>query len=183
MNLGPESDLIPSLLLERVTQENGMEILELGTAPQAKAKGYEMVGTLHCTEQALRASHGGEEIIFVRGDTVPGKPGVFEFKRYERLTPEAKAARERLFMGVYPAGIVYADRKYEVGGDYARLGFLPYDTLELSLEKRCTGELRKLVVAEASKMQARRGQQFKISTAGQTVLLGSKSAPRDAIGH
>lgn len=43
--------------------------------------------------------------------------------------------RDRLFSGVYPCGIVYADRYREKGGDYARLAFLPYDTLQLSMPK------------------------------------------------
>src|SRR3546814_11083186 len=39
---------------------------------------------------------------------------------------------QRIFSGIYPAGIVYADRTRQTGGDYARLAFLPYDTLALA---------------------------------------------------
>lgn len=46
---------------------------------------------------------------------------------------------DRLFIGWYPGGIVYADRKRERHGDYAPLAFLAYDTLELSVEKELPG--------------------------------------------
>lgn len=86
---------------------------------------------------------------------------------------------ERVFAGIYPCGVVYADRFTEIGGDYARLAFLPYDTLELQFEPRCTRELRAFITANAQLIQARKGEHYQISTSGQTVLLGSRapSAP------
>jgi hypothetical protein len=33
-------------------------------------------------------------------------------------------SKQRLFIGGYPHGIIYADRPREVAGDYKRLGFL-----------------------------------------------------------
>src|SRR3546814_1593750 len=80
---------------------------------------------------------------------------------------------QRIFSGIYPAGIVYADRTRQKGGDYARLAFLPYDTLELEFSTDCPPELKKLIERDAEKIQSRAGQEFRVSTVGQTVLLGS----------
>ncbi len=82
---------------------------------------------------------------------------------------------ERLFVGVYPCGLVFADRWDDSSGDYARLGFLPYDTLQLEIRPSCPADLRGKIEAEAAKMQARKGEQFQISTAGQQVTLGTKA--------
>jgi CO dehydrogenase/acetyl-CoA synthase beta subunit len=80
--------------------------------------------------------------------------------------------QERIFVGVFPAGIVYADRFVEIHGDFKRLAFLPYNTLKLAIEKACPRELRVQIEASAANIQAMRGQQYQISTTGQTVLLG-----------
>ncbi len=80
---------------------------------------------------------------------------------------------DRLFSGVYPTGIVYADKAREVQGDYARLAYLNFDTLTLKVETDCPADLRQRIEADAAAIQAKRGEQFRISTAGQPVLLGS----------
>jgi hypothetical protein len=77
-----------------------------------------------------------------------------------------------LFIGLFPAGVSYADRTAEKDGDYKRLAFLPYDTLALEIQKDCPLELRHRIVEDAKTIQARRGQPFRISTCGQTVTLG-----------
>lgn len=79
---------------------------------------------------------------------------------------------ERIFIGVFPGGISYADRQREKHGDYARLAFLPYDTLELKVEPDCPAELRPQIETDAAAVQAKRGELFQISSAGQTVMLG-----------
>lgn len=81
--------------------------------------------------------------------------------------------KKRLFAGVYPCGIVYADRSREECGDYKRLGFLSFATLELELRPDCPMELRRLIRDDAAGIQARRGELYPISTTGQTALLGS----------
>ncbi|MGA2107227.1 MAG: hypothetical protein ABSH25_06250 [Syntrophorhabdales bacterium] len=78
----------------------------------------------------------------------------------------------RLFIGIYPTGVSYADRSREECGDYKRLAFLNFHTLALDIEKDCPADLRERIVADASTIQARRGQQFQTSTSGQTVTLG-----------
>jgi hypothetical protein len=79
---------------------------------------------------------------------------------------------QRIFIGCYPEGIVYADRTVEIDGDYARLAFLPYSTLELEFSPTCPTELKQEIADSAAHIQAKSGQPFQISTCGQTVLLG-----------
>jgi hypothetical protein len=81
-------------------------------------------------------------------------------------------AGDRLFIGVFPGGISYADRYREVHGDYKRLAFLSFNTLELSLEKGVPADLAREIITHAKKIQARRGQQYQVSSSGQTVMLG-----------
>ena len=79
--------------------------------------------------------------------------------------------RERLFAGVYPGGIVYADRTKEENGDYKRVAFLPYDTLKLRIDDH-NSVLLPMVKEDAEHIIAKRGEQFSISACGQTVTLG-----------
>ena len=65
-------------------------------------------------------------------------------------------ANQRIFIGCYPEGIVYADRTVEVDGDYARLAFLPYSTLELEFSGTCPIELKQEILDSAARIQARR---------------------------
>jgi hypothetical protein len=81
---------------------------------------------------------------------------------------------QRLFIGVYSTGLSYADRERERDGDYLKLAFLPYRTLKLEWSRgvRVPPELRKEIEESAFKMQCRAGEDFKISSSGQTVKLG-----------
>ena len=79
---------------------------------------------------------------------------------------------DRLFSGVYPTGIVYADREMEEHGDHKRLAFLSFSTLELDVKLDCPEDLRKRIEDDASEMQSSRGENYQISTSGQTVKLG-----------
>ncbi len=78
----------------------------------------------------------------------------------------------RLFIGIFPGGIVYADRHHEQYGDYKHVAFFPYDTLCLDVKKDCPHELLAEVKAHAATLQLRRGELFCISTCGQAVRLG-----------
>ena len=82
---------------------------------------------------------------------------------------------QRLFIGIYPGGIVYADREREINGDYARLAFLSYRTLALEIEPKCPAELRERIVAGAARIIAMRGQSFPIDSCRHTVRLGGAS--------
>lgn len=86
-------------------------------------------------------------------------------------------ARDRLFAGVFPTGISYADKGREEHGDYARLAFLSFDTLDLKFEANCPAPFRDLITDDAASIQAKRGQDFQVSTAGQTILLGPALKP------
>lgn len=96
----------------------------------------------------------------------------------KRITTEQ--ARARLFAGSYPCGIVYADRGRERAGDYARCAFLSYATLELEMESDCPRPLADLIRKDAAKVQARAGEAYQVSTAGQTVQLGDAMPFADA---
>lgn len=80
---------------------------------------------------------------------------------------------DRLFAGVYPEGIVYADRSREQGGDYLRLAFLPFRSLAIEWSPvTMPAELRAQIETDAAAIIARRGEQFQVSSSGQTVTLG-----------
>jgi hypothetical protein len=78
----------------------------------------------------------------------------------------------RIFSGVFPCGISYADRARERHGDYVTLAFLSFRTLALEYAADCPPELRAWIATDAAAIQARRGETFQVSTAGQTVTLG-----------
>jgi hypothetical protein len=92
-------------------------------------------------------------------------------RRYGRA---GRSLSERLFIGVYPAGISYADRSREKHGDYARCAFLSFGSLKLDVEPDCPKSLLGLIKRDAAKVQAKRGEQYVVSGSGQTVLLGGR---------
>lgn len=79
---------------------------------------------------------------------------------------------EEIFAGIYSTGLVYADKSYEVDGDFARLGFLSFATLELDINERATPEQQKQIRYHAARLRTRRGEQYQISQSGQTITLG-----------
>lgn len=81
--------------------------------------------------------------------------------------------QDRLFIGIYPTGIAYADRQRKVAGDYQRLAFLRFATLELVIEDFCPTALESRIRSHAALIQAKQGEAYSISTAGQTVTLGA----------
>jgi len=80
--------------------------------------------------------------------------------------------KDRLFIGCFPCGLSYCDTSRERDGDYVKLAFLSYKTLELDVRPGCPPDLLVRILADAATMQARRGEHFQVSTCGQTVLLG-----------
>jgi hypothetical protein len=83
----------------------------------------------------------------------------------------------RIFCGVFPTGIVYADREREdADRDYAQLAFLPFDTLALKIAADCPPDLRAEIGRDAARIQARMGQPYQTSEAlTQTVILGERA--------
>lgn len=85
---------------------------------------------------------------------------------------DASSTSQRLFIGIFPGGVSYCDKACERHGDYVRVAFLPYTTLELILEDDCPIELMPLILADAKAFQARRGEFFRTSSCDQGVILG-----------
>jgi hypothetical protein len=100
--------------------------------------------------------------------------GVVALIRNGKLQVLDKNMADRLFVGHFPGGISYADRHREEHGDYAQLGFLPYGTLKLQIEDTCPADLRAEIESHAAIYQAKKGEHLKVSTCGQTVLLGNQ---------
>jgi hypothetical protein len=92
--------------------------------------------------------------------------------------PAASASRigaddgDRLFVGTFPTGLVYADRWVEEHGDYRRLAYLNYRTLELDIERSVPAELKKRIVSDAEGIRAMAGTGYAVA-GNQYVVLGS----------
>jgi hypothetical protein len=103
------------------------------------------------------------------------------------LSPEQVKAR--LFIGNYPGGMVYADRAVEKHGDYKRVAFLDYGTLDLRVDSP-RSPLLDAVRRHAANLQAKKGQYHALSATaardaagnligdGQTVQLGWRKNPK-----
>ena len=85
--------------------------------------------------------------------------------------------QDRLFIGKYPEGLVYADRAREENGDYKRCAFIPYNSLVIEWAKDCPTELRPLIDRDHDRLSKMIGEQYQISSSGQTVTLGSDYLP------
>ena len=94
-------------------------------------------------------------------------------KRFKKFTTEE--LNERIFVGKFPCGLGFADRMTERDGDYARLAFLSYATLELEFDAKCPEGMKAWITEFAAKIQARKGEQYQISSSGQTITLGSRA--------
>lgn len=79
---------------------------------------------------------------------------------------------DRLFCGLYPTGIVYADSGRAGAGDYKRLAYLNYATLKLDLEPDCLPEFKVLIEADAELLRESQGTNYQIA-GNASVILGS----------
>lgn len=93
--------------------------------------------------------------------------------------PRAKPIKEKyetpqkaLFMGVFPTGIYYADRRNQRSGDYKTVGFIHFDDLEGEIYSDCPVDLRPLIEEDMKKLQAMQGQEYQVSGSGQMITLG-----------
>ena len=82
------------------------------------------------------------------------------------------ALDERIFVATMATGIGYADRTQEEHGDWKRLGHLFYSDLRAEIAEDCPSELEEEIRAHMAQIQARKGEQYQISTSGQTITLG-----------
>lgn len=81
-------------------------------------------------------------------------------------------ANSDLFCGIYPEGLVYADKTKEVAGDYKPIAFISFGTLELTWRVKNPGRFREEIEAKHADMMSKRGQDYQVSTSGQVVTLG-----------
>lgn len=85
---------------------------------------------------------------------------------------DGSTEQDQLFSGIAATGIIYCDREQIEAGDYLRVGLLPFSTLKPEIDRRCPDDLRERILADMEKIQARRGEDYQVSTSGQTVRLG-----------
>lgn len=78
---------------------------------------------------------------------------------------------DRLFIGLFPTGVVYCDRSIEEHGDFQKVAYLNYRTLVLEVYKPGS-PLITAIDEDAARMRLRKGEQFRIA-GNMTVQLGS----------
>lgn len=78
---------------------------------------------------------------------------------------------DSLFIGCFPTGLSYADKNKSEHGDYKRIAFLFFDTLELKVYDHNSPHLS-YVEEHAYSLRERRGEEYQTSTSGQTITLG-----------
>ena len=83
-------------------------------------------------------------------------------------------AIKRLFVGVTATGVVYCDKSREENRDYLVIARVFFDTLILEwVNKETTPEnMLELIRVSATDLQSKRGQEYKISASGQSIILG-----------
>jgi len=95
------------------------------------------------------------------------------FTRFPVLQPKIKHTNDnRLFACIYPGGIAYSDRTKEEHGDYKKVAFLSFKTLVVEPAKNANKELLAAAMLDAKKIQARKGENFQVSSSGQYITLG-----------
>jgi hypothetical protein len=95
-----------------------------------------------------------------------------EFDKRERKNLKNIGANEALFCGNYPTGIFYADKRREVNGDYMTIGRIFYSDLSWKISDNCPADIRSLVQADIDRILSMKGQEYQVSSCGQTVTLG-----------
>jgi hypothetical protein len=90
-----------------------------------------------------------------------------EKKKIKNLDP-----KEALFCGAYSTGIFYADKRKEINGDYMTIGRIYYSDLNWKINDNCSADIRSFVQADIDKILSMKGQEYQVSSCGQTVILG-----------
>jgi hypothetical protein len=81
---------------------------------------------------------------------------------------ERRHTKDRLFCGVFPAGLSFCDRWVEEHGDYKKLAFLSYEHCRFVQVYHETPLLQRIFAHVAD---LKPGQQFQVSTTAQYVIL------------
>ncbi len=87
-----------------------------------------------------------------------------------RLAATRDREEPRIFVCIYPCGIVFADRFRKRHGEHVQLAFLPYTTLVLEFEKACDSALRLEIEASVRAMNLKAGDRFRIAGNCEIVL-------------
>ncbi len=194
LGLGDLVDIPPIAGVVQPLARGRVGVLRFEIMPLAQTDGMTEADVLAVSQTLLRhgwafTDRGVDNVGLLGGQVVVIDPGAIspvlrEAHAAERRAPKCQEPlpsntgafdmNPRIFVGAFPAGISWADRQREEHGDWARLCFMPYATLEAEFSKSCPQELRTEIEEQVADFQAKRGQQYQISTAGQTVLLGSE---------
>lgn len=78
--------------------------------------------------------------------------------------------KDDLFIGNFPTGLVYANKAKEIAGDYQRLAYLNYRTLQLEIEKACPAELLVHIKSHHAEIMKLRHTVYPIAGNMQVVL-------------
>lgn len=111
--------------------------------------------------------HIGDPFWTLAGGQEKEWPATFMDETFIHVPP-----KDRVFVGTYPEGIVYADRLWNEHGEWVKLAFLSYNTLELEFRNRCSREVQGFIKRNARVLQDKRGEEYQIDTSGHTVILG-----------
>ena len=85
---------------------------------------------------------------------------------------QIRTKTDPIFLAIMPTGWWWTDRTREEHGDYAKLAFLSFSKLELEIFKGCPEDLRERIEKQAEKFRAMSGEDYQISSSGQTIRLG-----------
>lgn len=152
---------------------------------QNKATNRALEKTINNAVKAVAATKRADELERQADYIEADGPALLEARIATRRAQDAaerKAAKAalksgplaaRLFQGVYSCGMVYADRAVERDGDYRRLAFLPYDTLQIEYENDCPELWRPFLEQKVAEMLARAGQPFALAQ-NMSITLGTK---------
>jgi|LSQX01.3.fsa_nt_gb hypothetical protein len=77
-----------------------------------------------------------------------------------------------LFIGVYPTGWSYSDKTNASSGDFKRLAFQYFDTLELKVYDDKDANKIELIKLLADKNVKMAGEYYQITSSGQKIKLG-----------
>jgi len=113
-----------------------------------------IIGKMSYSNKPLLTSAGQRQVVRIEKD------GQVFWSRYENL-----------FIGMFPTGIVYADKRKCKGGDYKRIAHLSFTTLDITVYDE-GNDLMPLVMEDVEGYLEKRGQEIEISSSGQTVTLG-----------
>lgn len=90
-----------------------MNIYDFGMAPRAKSEGYDvLVETVVSKDSVLQQNRSHEDVVYVRGPTIHGRPGYYEFGRFERSVKDHGTQTDK-YLDPDGFAVVVVGREYE----------------------------------------------------------------------